>query len=587
MQQLNPPKTAVPVTLKAPRVGGINANGAWTGHGEGGLGTKPKSGLCHRAHSFSDKAKCLSELNKVEIACKAGLKEKPTHPFTLPVEQGKTGLSDCLLEFETFVINTEMEGVFTLITRDGLKVNMFRECGKLDDDLVEDWCTDPSLGLPMTKRSDGSHDGDTPCDCDDIVLEWSGDALMNTTFTMMKKTLERIVMINERSGPRVLWGIISHSETNSAGAVRILCDELQLMSLRKIPGENMQTFATQALEMVTLIRSKCRKDGEPDDLTQLALRGATDGSDEGLRIEAKQLLLSADKPGNKTTPEQALTQLTRTWRSAVDLTVCGPHESTKTAANPSHRAMAADTPTDPAQAILHAFEAILQRQSSGASNGPIICHKCGGENHFSRDCTSTDSTSGSSSISSLTSNGNNCGNQRGLSESESAKVNQLIRAFKLPDTISDADCICVTDEKGQAVGECCKKCCRITKKGPGMHHTASHKLKASLNQGTGSKTSRGTDTQNNPTMDTVTKAALADALKLLMSASNGSAPPADVTEAGSALLQLQGVSCDTPLAGLICRSIPKEGSILDKSSCHDAHTLLSDAPSKDCGGQGH
>jgi len=103
-----------PPKVDAPRVSGVDKNGAWTGFGKGNVGTKPKSGYCYREHSFSDKAKALSEINKIEFVCKTGLKDKPTHHFSLPLKQSKVGLCDCLLEFESYSITIGTKGVFNI-----------------------------------------------------------------------------------------------------------------------------------------------------------------------------------------------------------------------------------------------------------------------------------------------------------------------------------------------------------------------------------------------------------------------------------------------------------------------------------------
>jgi len=234
----------------------------------------------------------LSELNKVETFFKIGLKDLPKHHFQLPLEQGTTGLPDCLLEFETFAINTGMEGIFMIKTCTGKTINMFRECGQLSDKIMTTWTSDLIRGMVTRVNPDGSIARKNPCDYDELNLEWSGDALINTCSAMMKKTIKRQLTVSNRSGASVLWCIISNCKTSSSGVVplvRDLCQELKSMLLHSIQGENVQVFAAAALEKVALICSKCQG-APPNDLTQLALRGLTDGTDEGIRHEAKQLL---------------------------------------------------------------------------------------------------------------------------------------------------------------------------------------------------------------------------------------------------------------------------------------------------------
>lgn len=189
----------------------------------------------------------------------------------------------------------------TFKTHDNKSINMFRKFGKLTDDIVDSWCHDLDVGVVKARIPDGSLDRYTPCDYDETNKEWSGEALLNSCTSLMKKTVERYVPITNRVGPRVLWCINSNCETSSSEVVRTLCHKLKSMSLRTIPGENVQAFATQALAKVEVIRTKCQGN-EPDDLTQLALRGLTEATDEGVCLEAKQLLREANI-------EQVLTQL--------------------------------------------------------------------------------------------------------------------------------------------------------------------------------------------------------------------------------------------------------------------------------------
>lgn len=75
--------------------------------------------------------------------------------------------------------------------------------------MVENWCDDLTLGLPTSMHTSETYIRDPPCDCNDVVLEWSGDTFMNAAFPVTKKTFERIITIDNRSGPRVLWGMVS------------------------------------------------------------------------------------------------------------------------------------------------------------------------------------------------------------------------------------------------------------------------------------------------------------------------------------------------------------------------------------------
>ncbi|CAB9499472.1 hypothetical protein SEMRO_62_G035250.1 [Seminavis robusta] len=72
-------------TLEKPRVGGLNATGAWTGHGVGGEGTSPMSAQCMRDFK-TDVIKNHQALSPIELKCKEGLSGSPDLLFSLPGE---------------------------------------------------------------------------------------------------------------------------------------------------------------------------------------------------------------------------------------------------------------------------------------------------------------------------------------------------------------------------------------------------------------------------------------------------------------------------------------------------------------------
>jgi len=347
------------------------------------------------------------------------------------------------------------------------------------------------------------------------------------------------------------------------------------MSLRTIPGENAQAFTTQALAKREVIRTKCQGN-EPEDLTQLVRRGLTEATDEGICLEAKQMLREANKPGSITTPEQVLTQLRQLRTSAIDLSVYGP--ALAKGANSNHQAMyCVLTPTTQIDALAAALQAFLERQPlQQTDRGPITCRRCGGLNHFAHDCKGSGTPSTSSTSSSTTSSTNSFHpNQRGLSGEESCCVNKLISEFQLPSNISDTDYICVRNEKGEVVGECCKKCHRMTKKGPSMHHTMTHNSKNG-----GSNQTNSTQASGGKGNDEQANATILLAAQAILKSQAESRPPVTPQTLNTALsqLQLHGADHSTPFAGLCHTSS-------DDDDYHDA-LAITWAPSKECGGQG-
>ena len=117
--------------------------------------------------------------------------------------------------FETFAINTGLEGVFRIHTRSSDDINMFTQYGQLSDEIVDQWCQDLAQGVFISVQNNTRR---AICEYDDTNLEWNGDALINSSTEAMKRTTEReITRPADRIGPRVLWCIIA----------KVLRDQLQ------------------------------------------------------------------------------------------------------------------------------------------------------------------------------------------------------------------------------------------------------------------------------------------------------------------------------------------------------------------------
>ena len=549
-----------------PRVGGIDLKGAWSGKGFDGLGTTPASGFCYREFRFNDPAKCHSELSKVETYCRNGLKQEPQYHFSMPLEQASTGTSkatvyDCLEAFADFAKETGLESVFTIEGGDGLTINMFEDLGSLNDGIVDNWVMVLQNGLLFGE-------GEDPCSLDLLNLKWSSQALLNSCSPEMKKHVERTLLPSDRSGPKILWTIISASETYNSSVIRDLCTKLSQLSLRSIPGENLQTFATAVLVQVRGIRMRCREKEIPTDLTQLSITGACDGTDETIRQEAKKLLLDSNKAGSTISPEQAMDQLVKSWRSAVSLKIYGPDNADRQKAHHQHAALVAAAN----QAQTDAQPGNLHRTGQGVPSSST-CHTCGGRGHFAKDCPST-KTSGGAQISKGRSQ---------LSDTDKRHL-QLIKAFKLPSNIKETDYINVTDpsNNNEVIGEYCNVCKRIIRKGPGMHWTGKHVKKSALNRQSPPPSSEGaqpspapapalllTSVQGSPSVDPALLKSFQEfqAFQALQSANL--AANATSHSQYQPLLQLQGANYTTPIANLFCHStMGHQGSAEDEF--HDA-----------------
>ena len=160
---------AVP-TIAAPRVGGTDDTGAWTGKGSGG---GPKSGNCYRQFKTSTindhKARA-----PIEAVCRAGL--KPPRIFCQSDESEAKMTIPTIVALQAYAIEHGLESVFCIVQDDGTEINMLETPGLVNLDMVKTWVTDLTV--------DGVHDGNggrhAVCPYDRMNLTWSGAAVLNS-----------------------------------------------------------------------------------------------------------------------------------------------------------------------------------------------------------------------------------------------------------------------------------------------------------------------------------------------------------------------------------------------------------------------
>ena len=177
-------------TFTAPRVGGTNSTGVWTGMGSDGAGTAPKSANCYRGFD-ADVIKNHTAMTPIEVKCSTGLKDSPELLFSTNEESNAGKVVPSLYAFKDSMVNCGMEGVFNIVQADGTKVNMLTSPGMVTTTMVGTWCDD--------LLTNGVHDpiptsGHLPvCLLDGINMRWSGEALLNSCTETLKQDLKLAV----------------------------------------------------------------------------------------------------------------------------------------------------------------------------------------------------------------------------------------------------------------------------------------------------------------------------------------------------------------------------------------------------------
>ena len=554
-----PPPPKVPV-LKDPRVGGQDDEGVWTGYGQQGEGLEPNSLECYRAFKFA-KDKALLMRRNTEEKIKQGLSDTNFH-FTMPLEDGKncTSLIDKLKKWEHYAHGFGLEAVFHIIARDGRTINMFREPGKLTEAIVKTWCEDLAKGVVTGFKLDGTPNRSDPCSYDKTINTLTAEALKNSSSVKMQGEIDRHAKGTLSVGPYVLWVIINTGEASSSSVIRDLCDKLQSIEVKQIPGENLKEYAVQAQNIVDDIRSKCLKD-EPDDLTQLCLHGLTECSDEGIRSLTRDLINKADAVGSTLTPEAALKNITSAYDLAIKRKLYAPHKAQATSSGftastnvpaPAPTAAPVGTPLDPhmVAAMAAAMTAALERTSSTYQGRPRGQGRSNGNGRPARDSNSASGGNSSSSGGNGTSGSTGQPNQRGLSVEESRRINRLIGDYQLPayNSISDTDKIEVKDpdRNNEVVGQCCKICRRIIKKGPSMHWTGTHQRRSDRNNSNNNHNSNNSNNNNSGGSNTgISEAQTAAIQAAVQHALQAAQAPAPAPSSGAPLLQLRGANYET------------------------------------------
>ncbi len=119
---------------------------------------------------------------------------------------------------------------------------------------------------------------------------------------------------DDRVGPRVLWEITSHCQTSNDELVRSLCDQLKALTLKSIPGEDMQAYSIAANKILKQIRSHCSQGGTLSDLTKLVCKGVAGCTDPQLSNKATEFAIMKTPPP----AEDVLNQLNELYMTLAD-----------------------------------------------------------------------------------------------------------------------------------------------------------------------------------------------------------------------------------------------------------------------------
>ena len=477
-------------TIDQPRAGGVNTTGAWTGSGSGQLGTEPFSGYCMRSFQ-ADPIKNHQAMAPIEERCRRGLSSATTDPlFSMAGEPDadKTVLS--IKAFEKLVMYCGMDSVFYIVLDDGSKVNMLKEPGLVTKTMVDTWCEDvlskgvhrnPTLGIRYP-----------PCPFDKTNMSWSGDALLNSCTVALRTDLETRVAIQDRTGPNLLCEILLSLYRPSHSKIRSLRAQLEALSIRDFPGENVTQFVLKATSILTEITMNCMQHDQVPDIVAVALTGLLHSSDPYFRGKVRDVRSKSDRDNHLTRSTaapapasklhdvtQILTDFDELYRTLVQQNDYAP------AAQPV-LPKGVQGLVGEVKELKEQLGKLQQDRNSKSSGGSKpagssgVCRICGGEDHWANTCPNKGATPSGSAPT----GGTRAAAKHGLDDATNLQVIALIKEKEktLPTrfaiaTLYEADSK-VTEQydislNGKVIAKYCLHCGRYTK-GKTAHSSAEH-----------------------------------------------------------------------------------------------------------------
>lgn len=459
-------------TLDAPRDGGQNKTGVWTGAGADETHSTPKSADCFREFKC-DTHKNYSSMALIGATCVKGLQDKSELMFSDSHEPNADRVVYSILAFQDLMKKCGMDGVFTIIQRDGTPLNMFQQCGMVTTNMVTKWCSDvydqgvidpdnTSTRLPI-------------CAHDRTNMLWSGEALLNSCTEALKTQLKGVYASSAQdcNGPKLLQALLQLVYRPSRSKVESLKDDLKCLSLLTFAGENVTEYCKAATEIVLEIGMCYMKPTSTADLVTPALQGLTCASNLHFRLTVEEMMVlhdvdsTPDGEDDEGTDDpnvviHVLKKLDALYRIKCGNSTYGP--ALKPSANDKFKALqgAADPQAD-------AGKLMQDRSGKGLSNGQA-CYACG----------QTDHLKGDPKCPKYQPNGPPHGRRQGthgLDDATNSQVSELIKIklANMPEQKHIPDDAQHTVEiNGKVVAKYCRHCGRFGK-GTIAHFTKDHK----------------------------------------------------------------------------------------------------------------
>jgi hypothetical protein len=476
----------------APRYGGIDEFGPWTGSGQRGQFKLPKNFNCCKGFSQGDPMRNETTLGKLQDKCQLGIQDD-VNLFRTSHELNSNRVVEGIAAFQEFAVAKGMEGVFIIVRQDGSTLDMLKTPGMISQSMVTTWCTDLMV--------DGVHEPQNPgkrlpvCPYDETCLSWSGQALLNSsTLTMKRELKRRIPDEGDMVGPQVFQAIMSSTFRPSQATVKALVEKLEALKLTDYPGESVAAFNEIAIPIIEEIEMCTMMASQVSGLTASALKGLMTGSDPHLKhkVIEKQMACNVNAFDNgignqDLDAKKVLGKLQDLWTVMVDLKQYDPALAfSKASALIAFQAEEFAFQAEVSRAVGQEMQALGQQRSASSTTGARSgdrprrgnCYDCGSPDHYKRDPSCPGKPTGYNARNSNTGSTISApatASKNGLDKEEATRINNLCYAkmdeFSSPNIIPDGLEI---KEGSNVLATWCNKCGRFTK-GSTIHTGATHR----------------------------------------------------------------------------------------------------------------
>ena len=130
----------VPKIFTAPRVGGLDDTGPWTGNGMGLTHLSPRTENCRRGF-YGDPMKAMRQQTKIDTECQKGMADAKTL-YCLKTETAAEKTSAISRKMKENLVVCGLEPVFQLVQRDGKIIDMLKNAMRVKEPMLKTWLDD-------------------------------------------------------------------------------------------------------------------------------------------------------------------------------------------------------------------------------------------------------------------------------------------------------------------------------------------------------------------------------------------------------------------------------------------------------------